>query len=54
MVGGRRIDLPCPYDFLGLVTYESHAGSRPMGIIWRLRYPMPVRLLAIARRMAAA
>jgi uncharacterized protein DUF3427 len=50
----KRNGLACPYDFLGPVTYESHSGSRPMSIIWRLQHPLPARLLPAALRMSAA
>jgi hypothetical protein len=30
-----------PYIFLGPVDYVSHVGERPMGIMWKLRRPMP-------------
>ncbi|MCK5798829.1 MAG: DUF3427 domain-containing protein, partial [Deltaproteobacteria bacterium] len=30
-----------PFIFLGPVSYVSHEGERPMGITWRLDYPMP-------------
>lgn len=32
------------FAFLGPVEYESHQGDRPIGITWRLRYPMPAVL----------
>ena len=50
----ERNGLACPYNFLGPVTYESHTGSGPMSIIWRLTYPIPARLLPAAKRLAAA
>lgn len=31
-----------PYLFLGPLEYESHKGARPMNIIWKLKYPMPM------------
>ncbi len=34
-----------PYAFLGPAEYVSHEGSRPMSIIWKLRYPTPARML---------
>jgi superfamily II DNA or RNA helicase/HKD family nuclease len=46
--------LACPYDFLGPVLYESHNGSRPMSIIWRLMHAIPARLLSSTKRMASA
>jgi hypothetical protein len=50
----KRNGLACPYDFLGPVVYESHTGSRPMSIIWRLTHPIPARLLSTTKRMAVA
>ncbi|MEO8585438.1 MAG: DUF3427 domain-containing protein [Acidobacteriota bacterium] len=35
--GGRT----AAYTFLGAVDYVSHSGERPMGIVWKLRRPMP-------------
>ena len=35
--GGRT----AAYTFLGPVDYVSHMGQKPMGIVWRLRRPMP-------------
>ena len=35
----------CPYTFLGLADYESHTGSKPMNIIWRLHEPIPAKFL---------
>jgi hypothetical protein len=37
--------LATPYAFLGPADYVSHEGSRPVSIVWRLRTPMPTRLL---------
>jgi hypothetical protein len=37
--------LAAPYAFLGPADYVSHEGSRPMSIVWRLRYPIPARML---------
>lgn len=50
----RRNNLACPYDYLGPVDYVSHTGSRPMSIVWQLRFPLPARLVAISRRLVAA
>ncbi|MEZ6113697.1 MAG: DUF3427 domain-containing protein [Pirellulaceae bacterium] len=36
--------LSAPYYFLGPCEYVSHEGSRPINIIWRLKYPVPARL----------
>ncbi|MEO6906771.1 MAG: DUF3427 domain-containing protein, partial [Abditibacteriaceae bacterium] len=41
--------LSAPYSFLGPMVYESHKGSRPMSMLWRLTYPLSAKLL---RRMA--
>lgn len=49
-----RDNYSCPYFFLGPLEYMSHTGSRPMSIIWKLQYPIPARILAVARRMLAA
>lgn len=43
-----RAGQAAPYAFLGPADYMSHEGSRPMSIVWRLRTPMPVRLLRTA------
>jgi hypothetical protein len=37
--------LSAPYAFLGPADYVSHEGSRPMSVVWRLRYPIPARML---------
>ncbi|MCI7606770.1 MAG: DUF3427 domain-containing protein [Spirochaetales bacterium] len=34
-----------PYTFLGPVEYESHKGSRPMAIIWKMKYRIPARFI---------
>jgi len=39
-----------PYTYLGPADHVSHEGSKPISIIWRLRHPMPARLV----RMGAA
>lgn len=33
------------YTFLGTATYQSHTGSRPMNITWRLDKPIPAKFL---------
>jgi superfamily II DNA or RNA helicase/HKD family nuclease len=33
------------YTFLGQVDYLKHTGSRPLSITWKLRSPLPARLL---------
>jgi hypothetical protein len=32
---------PQPWMLLGPATYESHEGSKPMGIVWRLQHQLP-------------
>jgi superfamily II DNA or RNA helicase len=34
-----------PYIFLGKANYESHQGSRPISIVWKLEKPMPPHIL---------
>ena len=34
-----------PYTFLGTVHYQSHEGSRPMTIIWKLDHPIPAKYI---------
>ena len=34
-----------PFRFLGAIDYVKHEGSKPVGITWRLRTPMPEELL---------
>lgn len=46
--------LAAPYQFLGPVTYQSHSGSRPMSILWRLASPIPAHLLPMTQRLAVA
>jgi len=47
-----RNGLTMPYTFVGPVDYVSHQGSRPMSIIWRLRYKLPAKLIRNVRRLA--
>ncbi|MGW4347115.1 DUF3427 domain-containing protein [Streptomyces sp. NPDC004690] len=35
------INKPQPWMLLGPATYESHTGSKPMAITWRLQHPLP-------------
>lgn len=39
--------LSAPYAFLGPLEYLSHEGTNPMSVIWRLRHPMPQRLVRV-------
>ncbi len=50
----KRNGLACPFYFLGPVRYESHTGSRPMSITWRLAHPLPAHLLRQTSRLAVA
>ena len=34
-----------PYTFLGTADYVSHAGSRPMNIVWQLHQEIPAKFL---------
>ncbi|MDF1819987.1 MAG: DUF3427 domain-containing protein [Alcanivoracaceae bacterium] len=43
-----------PYYYLGPLGYESHEGSRPMSITWKLEVPMPARLLRSFQTLAVA
>jgi len=43
-----------PYVYMGPVTYESHEGSAPMSIIWRMDIPMPARFLRGFQTLAVA
>ncbi len=38
-----------PYLFLGPLEYQSHTGDRPMDIVWKLKYPMPMDAFRAAR-----
>lgn len=37
-----------PFMLLGPATIVSHAGERPMSIVWRLHLPMPADLFKVA------
>lgn len=39
---------PMAYTFLGTARYVSHAGDRPIGIVWQLDEPMPTDLFMVA------
>ncbi|MDG4867023.1 DUF3427 domain-containing protein [Guyparkeria sp. 1SP6A2] len=38
-----------PFHFCGPLRYRRHEGSRPMSIVWELKYPLPAHLLREAR-----
>ncbi len=42
-----------PYYFLGPADYVSHEGSQPISIIWKLRTPMPAKLVRKTARLAS-
>jgi len=46
--------LSAPYAYLGPCEYVSHEGSRPMSIVWRLKYPVPARLFRVMARQNIA
>lgn len=41
-----------PYTCLGTATYESHEGSRPIQIVWKLDRPMPTDLFLEAKAVS--
>lgn len=45
-------DISAPYTYLGLVSYQSHEGSRPMSIVWRLHRPIPSKFLRVSNKLA--
>lgn len=45
--------LSAPYYFLGPCRYLCHTGSRPMSIVWELKYDVPTRLLRTMARQIA-
>jgi superfamily II DNA or RNA helicase/HKD family nuclease len=45
--------ISAPYHFLGPCHCLSHAGSRPISIVWELEYPVPTRLLRTMARQIA-
>lgn len=42
-----------PFTFLGLADCQSHEGSRPMSIIWKLRRPIPGKFLSKTNKLAS-
>lgn len=41
-----------PYLFLGPVEYVEHKGERPMNVVWKLEYPMPIDTFRAAKVVA--
>jgi len=39
--------LSSPYTYLGPCDYLSHEGSKPISIVWNLKFPVPARLFRI-------
>lgn len=42
-----------PFAYLGPVDYLRHEGSRPVGIVWKLNYPMPAALARAYETLAS-
>ena len=42
--------LASPYYYLGPCDHLSHQGSRPVSIVWKLRHPVPARILRTMAR----
>lgn len=40
-----RDNITEPYFFLGRANYESHQGSKPISIVWRLERPIPPHIM---------
>ncbi|MGV9840534.1 DUF3427 domain-containing protein [Streptomyces fungicidicus] len=47
-IGGAQ-----PWMLLGPAQYQSHEGSRPMAITWKLKYELPADVLSYAKAVAA-
>lgn len=46
----KRNGVTVPFTYLGPVEYVSHENERPIKIVWRLKYPMPVEMFEGNRR----
>jgi superfamily II DNA or RNA helicase len=46
----KRNGVTLPFTYLGPVTYVSHESERPIKMVWRLRYAMPVTMFEENRR----
>lgn len=42
------------YTFLGTAKYDSHEGSRPMNVVWKLDVPIPARFLKKTNALVVA
>jgi superfamily II DNA or RNA helicase len=49
-----RSGLSSPLYFLGPAEYTQHEGSKPISIVWRLKYPLPAKLYRRMARLAIA
>lgn len=47
-IGGAQ-----PWMLLGPAQYQSHEGSRPMAITWKLKHELPADVLSYAKAVAA-
>jgi superfamily II DNA or RNA helicase/HKD family nuclease len=43
-----------PYYYLGPATFVESTGSRPMNIVWELKYPMPARLCMATKTLVVS
>ena len=42
----KKVDgFTAPYVFLGTAEYQSHVGSKPMSIVWKLHMPIPAHFV---------
>ncbi|MBT3151008.1 DUF3427 domain-containing protein [Streptomyces sp. CHD11] len=48
-IGGAQ-----PWMLLGPAEYQSHEGSRPMAITWKLKHELPADVLSYAKAVAAS
>ena len=44
--------IAAPYAYLGPCEYQSHEGSRPISIVWRLKCLVPARLFRVMARQS--
>ena len=44
---------PQPFVFLGPVYYHQHEGSKPMNVVWRLKYPIPSKYIKVTNKLIA-
>ena len=46
----KRNNVTVPFTYLGPVDMVSYESDRPIKMVWRLRYPMPVEMFEDNRR----